>query len=655
MIKKYIMFIKKIKNLRLFERRLLLKSLKSRVFITGLLILSLYVALAFGVYRFFLLNLISQIKTETVLELRAVTLSHDLLVVINATKSTILYTKNNDKTKLKISLSKLKKSIPRLSKDFIKIEASLKKEPDLTKTVLPYMKEAKRHWNYYTAPILLVLIKHPRLVASRIFSEGVLGNLYKSAPFYAPGGVKTIENHIKKESLLRKNINIIFILGSFIIFGITLIFIIIVAIKNEVIKESEAKYFRIFKSNSAPIIMLDVSTGDIKDANYSAVNFYGYSEPEFKGMNITKLNPFVSKRELKDFWDKLRNAGGNVISARHRLKNGEVKDVDIYATALEDIGGKTYYIDIIHDVTEKRMFENKVKEDEELFRSIAENMINGIIIYREKIVYANKAAQNIMGYTEEEMSGFHIWDIYNPNENEEKYMIKKIAERRLKGEKFETKSFELKAFTKDGKELWLLIYATTTFYKGEWGGLATFIDITDKIRLEKEIEQERKLYKDISEKDALTGIFSRRKFDSALKEMVKLASRYKRPLSLAMFDIDHFKEVNDNLGHQAGDGVLGELTELVETSLRDTDIFARYGGEEFMIIMPETDMGDADNIAERIRKTVESHIFKNIPIVTISFGVSQYSDAEDMDSFVKRVDGAMYKAKQGGRNRVEVL
>ena len=595
-----------------------------------------------------------QIKTEAVLELRAVTLSHDLLEVINVTKSTILYTKNNDKTKLKISLSKLKKSIPRLSKDFIKIEASLKKEPDLTKTVLPYMKEAKRHWNYYTAPILLVLIKHPRLVASRIFSEGVLGNLYKSAPFYAPRGVKIIENHIKKESLLGKNINIIFILGSFIIFGITLIFIIIVAIKNEVIKESEAKYFRIFKSNSAPIIMLDVGTGDIEDVSYSAVNFYGYSEPEFKGMNITKLNSFVSKREIKDFRDKLRNAGGNVMPARHRLKNGEVKDVDIYATVLEDIGEKTYYIDIIHDVTEKRMLENKVKEDEELFRSIAENMINGIIIYREKIVYANKAAQNIMGYTEEEMSGFHIWDIYNLNENEEKYMIKKIAERRLKGEKFETKSFELKAFTKDGKELWLLIYATTTFYKGEWGGLVNFIDVTDKIRLEKEIEQERQLYKDISEKDALTGIFNKRKFDSSLKEMAKLA-RYKRPLSLAMFDIDHFKEVNDNLGHQAGDGVLGELTELVETSLRDTDIFARYGGEEFMIIMPETDMGDADNIAERIRKTVESHIFKNIPIVTISFGVSRYSDGEDMDSFVKRVDGAMYKAKQGGRNRVEVL
>ena len=151
------MFIKKIKNLRLFERRLLLKSLKSRLFITGLLILSLYAAIAFGVYRFFLLNLVSQIKTEMVLGLRAVTLSHDLPEVINAT--------------------------------------------------------------------------------------------------------------------IRKNIDIIFILGSFIIFGITLIFIIIVAIKNEVIKESEAKYFRIFKSNSAPIVMLDVNTVDIEDVNYSAVNF----------------------------------------------------------------------------------------------------------------------------------------------------------------------------------------------------------------------------------------------------------------------------------------------------------------------------------------------------------------------------------------------
>ena len=188
------------KNSRLFETGVLLKLLKSRIFKTGLLILFLYAGLAFAVYRFFLLNLESHIKADDYLELRAVTLSHDLSNVISATKGVILYTKNNDKTKLNASLIKLKKSIPEVSEDYIKILASLRKEPDMGGTILPYIKKAKRRWNYYTVPILLVLIKHHKLVASRSFSRGAFDSLYKSSPFYVPGGVKTIENHIKRTS-----------------------------------------------------------------------------------------------------------------------------------------------------------------------------------------------------------------------------------------------------------------------------------------------------------------------------------------------------------------------------------------------------------------------------------------------------------------------
>ena len=185
--------------------------------------------------------------------------------------------------------------------------------------------------------------------------------------------------------------------------------------------------------------------------------------------------------------------------------------------------------------------------------------------------------------------------------------------------------------------------------------IATFTDITELVQLRKQLEKEKESYKNISEKDDLTGIFNRRKFKSSLERLIKIAARYKRPLSLVMFDIDRFKEINDNFGHQAGDSVLRELTALVGTALRDTDILARYGGEEFMVIMPETDINDAENIAERIRKTVENSIFKYATSVTISLGVGRYADGEDADGFIKRVDGALYKAKQGGRNRVCIV
>ncbi len=295
-------------------------------------------------------------------------------------------------------------------------------------------------------------------------------------------------------------------------------------------------------------------------------------------------------------------------------------------------------------------FFKAVRESEELFRTLVDNMPEGLDMHTEKFIYANPALQEKLGYSEEELKNMFFWDILAEEHKETaKDAIKKgLAD-------IDYKHYvTFKAFKKTGEELWMYIYAGSAIYKGKRVRIATFTDITELIGLRKELEQEKELYKNISEKDDLTGIFNRRKFESSLKDLIKLASRYKRPLSLVMFDIDRFKEVNDNFGHQAGDSVLRELTGLVGTALRDTDIFARYGGEEFMVIMPETDINDAENIAERIRKTVGNHIFKYAAVVNISIGVSRYADGEDAGKFIKRVDGALYKAKQAGRNRVYV-
>ena len=293
-------------------------------------------------------------------------------------------------------------------------------------------------------------------------------------------------------------------------------------------------------------------------------------------------------------------------------------------------------------------FFNAVKESEELFKTLADNMPEGLDMHTEKFIYANPALQEKLGYSEEELKNMFFWDILAEEHKETaKDAIKKgLADINYKH------YVTFKVFKKTGEELWMYIYAGPAIYKGKRVRIATFTDITELVQLRKRLEKEKESYKNISEKDDLTGIYNRRKFESSLKDSIKLASRYKRPLSLVMFDIDRFKEVNDNFGHQAGDSVLCELTALVGTALRDTDILARYGGEEFMVIMPETDINDAGNIAERIRKTVENRIFKYVTAVTISLGVSRYEDCEDMDGFIKRVDGALYKAKQGGRNKV---
>ena len=164
------------------------------------------------------------------------------------------------------------------------------------------------------------------------------------------------------------------------------------------------------------------------------------------------------------------------------------------------------------------------------------------------------------------------------------------------------------------------------------------------------LENQRKELEKASLTDPLTGIGNRRYFNIKLDNEIIRSKRYSLPLSIVMFDIDHFKFVNDNYGHDAGDEVLKEIVNIIGKSLRETDIFCRVGGEEFIIILPETPQNNAFNIAEKLRKIVESHSKEPLPNVAISLGVTQLLESDNKDSLLKRADDALYEAKDSGRN-----
>lgn len=156
--------------------------------------------------------------------------------------------------------------------------------------------------------------------------------------------------------------------------------------------------------------------------------------------------------------------------------------------------------------------------------------------------------------------------------------------------------------------------------------------------------------------DGLTECFNKRYFLEALERELNRAARYRRDLSLAMLDIDHFKKINDTHGHLAGDHVLRELSRILSGSVRKQEIFCRYGGEEFAVIIPEVDLDGARIVCEKLRTLVEQHPFSynQTPIpVTISLGVHAYSNPEETtEEFIAHADANLYKAKSGGRNRV---
>lgn len=182
---------------------------------------------------------------------------------------------------------------------------------------------------------------------------------------------------------------------------------------------------------------------------------------------------------------------------------------------------------------------------------------------------------------------------------------------------------------------------------------ATLRDITARVRAGAERELLLKRLDGLATHDQLTGAWNRRQFDELLAREIARVRRYHQPLSLIMFDIDHFKNVNDTHGHLAGDDLLAALSTYVIANIRDTDALARWGGEEFMMIVPGIDAEAAARQAEKLRALIERGDFGAIGRVTCSFGVTQFRDSDTPDDFTGRADTAMYAAKHSGRNRVE--
>jgi diguanylate cyclase (GGDEF)-like protein len=175
----------------------------------------------------------------------------------------------------------------------------------------------------------------------------------------------------------------------------------------------------------------------------------------------------------------------------------------------------------------------------------------------------------------------------------------------------------------------------------------------------RQLEAALKREQALARTDGLTGIANRRHFFDLASHTVAVAQRYEQPLSLIMFDLDYFKQVNDTWGHQCGDEVLRQVVEIAQQHLRDTDLYARYGGEEFMALLPQSDCEEALTVAERIRQAIAAQAIvtpQGQIAVTVSLGIAKLASQEDtLERLIQRADQALYRAKAGGRNRSVVF
>ncbi|RXJ76119.1 hypothetical protein CRV03_10165 [Arcobacter sp. F155] len=206
----------------------------------------------------------------------------------------------------------------------------------------------------------------------------------------------------------------------------------------------------------------------------------------------------------------------------------------------------------------------------------------------------------------------------------------------------------VKIENKDGEDRVFTINIDDYEQKGEHY-VISFTDIT-------ELKEKSNLLEYQANHDQLTGLFNRQKFNEIFKKEIKREKRYNNNLSLIIFDIDNFKNFNDDFGHNVGDEVLKIISKVLLENIREHDSVARWGGEEFLVLLPQTDELGARNVAEKIRKAIESYKRDDIPRqITASFGVTRFKEDDNETSVLKKADDALYKAKKEGKNRVEVF
>lgn len=387
--------------------------------------------------------------------------------------------------------------------------------------------------------------------------------------------------------------------------------------------------------------------GTIKTWNSGAEKLFGYSSSEAVGSSLGLLSAPDAEIDCLKIIDMMR-AGEKV--ERHEViaaaKDGRKIYVSLIVSPIYKSNGDIVSASLIgRDVTDRKLAENELRIKEKAIQTATDAII--LTDPEGEVTYVNQSFLKIWGYDEQrDVNGRLLSD----------FMAEPTRLLMLKREILKEGGWigELKALGKDGHPFDIQVVGSRVIDdEGETTCLMySAVDVTERKRIE-ELLRIQAIY------DELTGLFNRRHFMEKLQAEIADAVRYRYPLCVAILDLDHFKSVNDEYGHQAGDDVLAEFGKLVAERLRAGDVAGRYGGEEFAVALPHTQWKDAVKVLERIRKEFEEMSFSDGKgggfSVTSSFGIAEIdSNSAGIEQILDRADKALYKAKRKGRNRVEV-
>ena len=304
-------------------------------------------------------------------------------------------------------------------------------------------------------------------------------------------------------------------------------------------------------------------------------------------------------------------------------------------------------INVLHSKLDNA--KNEINKNNRRLQDIVKSSPFPIVISRlsdDKIILANNNAIKLFGILPQEVERHRLRDFFVDADN------RRLLTEKLEHE-HEVQDFDVLVKTPTGDSpFWLLVSANVIEYNNVVAMYSAFQDITGR-------KNREMLLKNQAIRDPLTSLYNRRYFEEEVFNRILVAKTAKESYSVLMIDADHFKRVNDTYGHKTGDKVLIELAATAEKALRDNDIVARYGGEEFVIFLDKANAEKAATVAERLRQSISSIVVYSDEgeevRFTVSIGVSSSEVSDNVETLIKTADEALYRAKQTGRNRVEVF
>lgn len=470
--------------------------------------------------------------------------------------------------------------------------------------------------------------------------------------------IGSITGQIPTDEFSASPLQILFYLGLLsvtILWGIGYIMLVNQAIQAE-IEETRNRMEIILNTSPDSILLTRTRDGLIVDVNEQFTALTGYSRAEVMNKTTLDIQLWNNPRDRQRLMDCLNLTGRcEHLEAEFRKKSGEIITALMTARKIK-LQGIEYLISISHDISDRILMENHLRESEEKYRFMAEN--SGDIIWhvdRNFIVdYISPTDERIRGFTQKEVLGTSFWDMLQPKDVEiARQAGKKLLEQ--EGQEYFSgmATYEFEVHRKDGQQIWVEITIHPHYDTGQkiLGFHGVTREITERKRLQEELKNQ-------AATDVLTGIANRRRFLELFDLEMKRVHRYQTRMSIILMDIDDFKQINDSCGHAVGDEVLKEFTHCCQQSIREIDLLARFGGDEFIIMLPQTSVDQAQLITERIKKNLEKLVVHQNGCdhqVTASMGIAALTQPfETLDDLVKKADEALYKSKNAGKNQARV-